>query len=216
MASSDSDSAGRHKSTKSSKKSKNRSERKHKKNKKEKQHKHRKHSKNDIDSVQDRDVTRNKTPKLLTSSIATHIIVDSFGPALPPHLLKLQSVSTAAIGPVLPNSFNAEYSDLHKPTIKEPQVLDKIEDSSADFFGPMPVADDIPMSVVERELEQRALELKLAAFDGNDGTKVSDQKVREEWMLELPDVGLKGGLAALSNLKRTFHQGKEKPDFSDR
>jgi len=87
---------------------------------------------------------------------------------------------------------------------------DNEDDDVTGTFGPMPNATQV-------ELEERALALKLAALEGGslNGSTV-DQDVREEWMLELPDVGLKSGLAALNNMKRTFYQGKERPDFSDR
>ncbi|KAH8268020.1 hypothetical protein KR018_006367 [Drosophila ironensis] len=139
-------------------------------------------------------------------------IEDTFGPALPPHLQKKsvdqtppkgpsESQPQGMIGPILPSGFaQAEPS---------PEKNDSDEDDLAGTFGPLPNASQV-------ELEERALALKLAALEGGGLGSTADQEVREEWMLELPDVGLKGGLAALSNMKRTFYQGKERPDFSDR
>ncbi|KAH8383055.1 hypothetical protein KR009_006597 [Drosophila setifemur] len=132
-------------------------------------------------------------------------VSEAFGPALPPHLQRVnvqiqpEPQPKAVIGPILPSQFTQP---------KSPQE-DEDDDDLAGTFGPLPNACQV-------ELEERALALKLAALEGGGLGTSTDQEVREEWMLELPDVGLKGGLAALNNLKRTFHQGKERPDFSDR
>ncbi|XP_054746945.1 GPALPP motifs-containing protein 1 [Anastrepha obliqua] len=147
---------------------------------------------------------------------------DAFGPALPPHLLKDEpKVEKALIGPVLPREFSqlTDSTKVAEPCEMEVLNEDGEEHDMAFSYGPMPTPADgegmIPMSATQIELEERALELKLAAIESGTGQSV-DVKVREEWMLELPAVGLKGGLAALANMKRTFHQGKERPDFSDR
>ncbi|KAH8346455.1 hypothetical protein KR084_000762 [Drosophila pseudotakahashii] len=138
---------------------------------------------------------------------------DAFGPALPPHLRKPilteipeesqpKSQPQAMIGPIMPSSLAPE-----KCPVQDAEAED--DDDLAGTFGPLPNASQVA-------LEERALTLKLAALEGGGLGTSTDQEVREEWMLELPDVGLKSGLAALSNMKRTFHQGKERPDFSDR
>ncbi|KAH8276774.1 hypothetical protein KR026_000615 [Drosophila bipectinata] len=138
---------------------------------------------------------------------------DTFGPALPPHLQKQaqpepkpEVAPKAMIGPILPSQF----LEAEQPSEQEEKNTNSDEDDDlAGTFGPLPNASQV-------ELEERALALKLAALEGGGLGGTKDQDVREEWMLELPDVGLKGGLAALSNMKRTFYQGKERPDFSDR
>ncbi|XP_064553056.1 GPALPP motifs-containing protein 1 [Drosophila montana] len=134
---------------------------------------------------------------------------DAFGPALPPHLtspqVEPQAQPPSIIGPVMP-------SQLPEPATVQADFDKREEDTDDDLvgtFGPIPNATQV-------ELEERALALKLAALEGGLGTSTTDQDVREEWMLELPEVGLKSGLAALNNMKRTFYQGKERPDFSDR
>ncbi|XP_014086214.1 GPALPP motifs-containing protein 1 [Bactrocera oleae] len=148
--------------------------------------------------------------------------VDAFGPALPPHLLKTDKT---LIGPTMPSeilnsieSAATKSSEMSENDNAATSVIDGEIDDMYFSFGPMPVSSNsdglAKMSSTQIELEQRALELKLAAIEGTANT--TDINVREEWMLELPEVGLKGGLAALSNMKRTFHQGKERPDFSDR
>lgn len=151
---------------------------------------------------------------------------DAFGPALPPHLLKGDTkTDKALIGPTLPSEFSnfiesvqSKSSEMSERDNAAASVSDGEVDDMNFSYGPVPVSNDsdgiAKMSSTQMELEQRALELKLAAIEGTGNT--TDVKVREEWMLELPEVGLKGGLAALSNMKRTFHQGKERPDFSDR
>ncbi|XP_068153841.1 GPALPP motifs-containing protein 1-like isoform X2 [Drosophila tropicalis] len=129
---------------------------------------------------------------------------DAFGPALPPHLVKSEPTQHV-IGPIMPSDLIQKSSDTQCPTDQDD------DDDGAGTFGPMP-------NVSQVELEERALALKLSVLEGNglEGSTALDQDQREEWMLELPDVGLKGGLAALNNMKRTFYQGKERPDFTDR
>ncbi|TMW48865.1 hypothetical protein DOY81_006059 [Sarcophaga bullata] len=202
---------------------------KHKKEKKKKSHKEKKRTRKEsallieesseirISEVQPR------TEVINTDSNSAH----TFGPALPPHLTKntenveISEVSKV-IGPVIPKELLDPKIILDVPTDgkfedekKDAAASETDEQELQDSYGPLPFTNEGEMSAAQVELEQRALKLKLAAIDGTS-TTVSEQNVREEWMLELPDVGLKSGLAALNNLKRGFHQGKEKPDFSDR
>lgn len=140
----------------------------------------------------------------------------SFGPALPPHLLnKSKGEPITIIGPTIPKDISPDQM------VVEESSQNNYSESAEEVdlqgsYGPVPTSNEQEMSATQVELEKRALELKMAALDGQLFTTNVDQKAREEWMLELPDVGLKGGLAALNNLKRGFHQGKERPDFSDR
>ncbi|XP_039495042.1 GPALPP motifs-containing protein 1 [Drosophila santomea] len=190
-------------------KSKKKKSKKHKKEKR--RHKEKKRSKQD----EENSVTYAQPAHLLNASrpAMTASNEDSFGPALPPHLRKPQqpelpehsqtaSQPQAMIGPIMPSNLARE-----KSPMKEADAED--DDDLAGTFGPLPNASQVA-------LEERALALKLAALEGGGLGTSTDQDVREEWMLELPDVGLKSGLAALSNMKRTFYQGKERPDFSDR
>ncbi|XP_043656249.1 GPALPP motifs-containing protein 1 [Drosophila teissieri] len=190
-------------------KSKKKKSKKHKKEKR--RHKEKKRSKHE----EEKPVAYAQPAHLLNASPPAMAANndDSFGPALPPHLRKPQQPELpeqsqpapqpqAMIGPVLPSNLARE-----KSPIKEANSED--DDDLADTFGPLPNASQVA-------LEERALALKLAALEGGGLGTSTDQDVREEWMLELPDVGLKSGLAALSNMKRTFYQGKERPDFSDR
>ncbi|KAH8359922.1 hypothetical protein KR093_009573, partial [Drosophila rubida] len=132
---------------------------------------------------------------------------DAFGPALPPHLLK-QPQATTMIGPLMPSNMADALEAESVAAVHSKDNED--DDDEMGSFGPLPHATQV-------ELEERALTLKLAALQGDSlNGSATDQDVREEWMLELPEVGLKGGLAALNNMKRTFYQGKERPDFSDR
>lgn len=210
---------------KKSKKLKRKSEKKKhkKKDKKEKKHKDKKH----YHREQCHSEPTPPTLSLDTKNGTNDASVDAFGPALPPHLLKADTkTERMLIGPSLPSEF---LNSVESAEIKSSEICEKVdaattvgdgENEDIDFsFGPMPVLNDsegLPkMSTTQIELEQRALELKIAGIDGTTGN-TTDANVREEWMLELPAVGLKGGLAALSNMKRTFHQGKERPDFSDR
>ncbi|XP_037730551.1 GPALPP motifs-containing protein 1 [Drosophila subpulchrella] len=190
-------------------KSKKKKSKKHKKEKR--RHKEKKRSKHE----EEQPVTYPQPPALLnvpSPDVASNS-EDAFGPALPPHLRKPNQSEVeveiqpkpqaqAMIGPILPSSLAQE-----KSSVKDAEP--EYDDDLAGTFGPLPNASQVA-------LEERALALKLAALEGGGLGTSTDQEVREEWMLELPDVGLKSGLAALSNMKRTFHQGKERPDFSDR
>ncbi|KAL7727737.1 hypothetical protein ACLKA6_008073 [Drosophila palustris] len=183
---------------------------KSKKNKREKRHKETKRSKRDEPREQLPPHLPVPPPRQLPE---VDVNADAFGPALPPHLIKdsradePQPQVTTIIGPVMPRNL-AEPPLVE--SIPDQSVADNDDDDMTGTFGPLPNATQV-------ELEERALALKLAALEGGSlsGSAV-DQDVREEWMLELPEVGLKSGLAALNNMKRTFHQGKERPDFSDR
>lgn len=177
-----------------------------KKHKREKRHKEKKRSKRD-DSPEGKVHQAVPRQELIESNEND----DCFGPALPPHLLqketKTEPQSQSMIGPVMPDNL------IKAATVQTNTAVNNEDDDDDDLagtFGPMPNATQV-------ELEERALTLKLAALQGDGlGSSTTDQDVREEWMLELPEVGLKGGLAALNNMKRTFYQGKERPDFSDR
>lgn len=196
---------------------------KYKKEKKKKSHKEKKRTRKESASLIEESCEIRISKAINTDNNNTH----TFGPALPPHLAKnTENVKTSevskVIGPVLPREL-LERKKLLDVSI-DGKFVDEMKDAAAsetdekelqDSYGPLPFTNEGEMSAAQVELEQRALELKLAAIDGTS-TTASEQKVREEWMLELPDVGLKSGLAALNNLKRGFHQGKEKPDFSDR
>ncbi|XP_037943616.1 GPALPP motifs-containing protein 1-like [Teleopsis dalmanni] len=206
------------------KKLKKKSEKKHKKQKKEKRSKKKKRSR-ELELDEMRSVPIMIPPITRNSSENVAVLDDVFGPALPPHLLQKQQQHLPAqnavteerniVGPILPQQ--------GIPMETQEKLKDEDDDDNDDddyfSYGPMPInlaeSGEQHMSEQQIKLEQRALELKLAAIEGNTLTNV-DQKLREEWMLELPDVGLKSGLAAIANMKRTFHQGKEKPDFSDR
>ncbi|KAH8243889.1 hypothetical protein KR032_011143 [Drosophila birchii] len=190
---------------------------KKKKSKKHKKEKHRHKEKKRSKREEEQPVSY---PQALPTLNIPHLASnsdDAFGPALPPHLRKdpvlgpsiekQDPPSTAMIGPILPSDFAQSKPSGTEFESKANETSD--DDDLAGTFGPLPNASQV-------ELEERALALKLAALEGGGLGTTTDQEVREEWMLELPDVGLKSGLAALGNMKRTFYQGKERPDFSDR
>lgn len=202
---------------------------KHKKEKKKKNRKEKKRTRNkSASSVEENCEIQRPHTQLRTDIIsACNNTVDTFGPVLPPHLAKKPehieiSVVPAIIGPIIPRELlenkkllDIEAAEKFSCEIGQDDALGIDEKDLQDSYGPMPIKNEEEMSVAQIQLEKRALELKLAAIDGTS-TTVREHNVREEWMLELPDVGLKSGLAALNNIKRGFHQGKEKPDFSDR
>ncbi|XP_017111061.1 GPALPP motifs-containing protein 1 [Drosophila elegans] len=209
-SSSDSSSSSdeRHRKRKHKKHSKDVDKSKKKKSKKHKKEKRRHKEKKRSRHEEEQPVSYPKPPAFVnvTAPERASNTEDAFGPALPPHLRKLSQAEEqlepqpqAIIGPILPGNVAPEKT----------AIADDDDDDLAGTFGPLPNASQVA-------LEERALTLKLAALEGGGVGTSTDQDVREEWMLELPDVGLKSGLAALSNMKRTFHQGKERPDFSDR
>ncbi|XP_034487567.1 GPALPP motifs-containing protein 1 [Drosophila innubila] len=180
---------------------------KSKKNKREKRHKEKKRSKQDEPKEQLPPQLPVPAPRQLPDPQDN---ADAFGPALPPHLLKEpKPPATTIIGPVMPSNLT-EAAIVESIPAQSQADNNNDDDDVTGTFGPMPNATQV-------ELEERALALKLAALEGGSlSGSTADQDVREEWMLELPEVGLKSGLAALNNMKRTFYQGKERPDFSDR
>ncbi|KAH8340931.1 hypothetical protein KR059_009789 [Drosophila kikkawai] len=224
MSSEDSDSSSsssdeRHRKRKHKKHSKDVDKSKKKKSKKHKKEKHRHKEKKRSKREEEQPVLYPQPPPnpIVNIPEIASSSEDAFGPALPPHLRKdvilgpsiekQESPSTAMIGPILPSDFAQSKPSETESALKADEASD--DDDLADTFGPLPNASKV-------ELEERALALKLAALEGGGFGTSTDQEVREEWMLELPDVGLKSGLAALGNMKRTFYQGKERPDFSDR
>lgn len=212
---SDSESGDKRRSGKKHKKK----DKKHKKDKKQK-HKKKSRKSSDEESVVDEFATTSNINRDdsqgATVAVQNNENQDSFGPALPPHLLAaktspsstcVQEESPAVIGPCLPDGVVLQKDH-------ESSSPDKSEDEedAEEFFGPMPTDSKSfsKMTTAQIKLEERALEMRLAQL-GPDSNK-EEVTTREEWMLELPDVGLKTGLASL---KRTFHT-KERPDFSDR
>lgn len=181
MGSSDSESRKQRKKEKKPKKDK-----KHKKHKKNKKRKHNGSSESGEDSSA---VDVQKFYRTAMVAPVVNVSNESFGPALPPHLLNKKAT-------LLP---------LPPPPQSEKNANE--EDDIDSVHGPLPGPSRTQAQI---ELEQRALELKLGKLS-EDSSK-SSATVREEWMLELPEVGLKGGL---ESLKRVF-KTKEGPDFSDR
>lgn len=137
------------------------------------------------------------------------------GPVLPPHLIK--KTELPSIGPMLP---------LHLQKKQEPDVVEKVcigptlpshlreklaeeakeEEDHNDVYGPLPPGM-LMNSAAHVALEERALQIKLDAFNPTD-EKV---QIREEWMLELPDVK-----AAHLGLGSRQFRNRAGPDLSDR
>ncbi|KAL1497112.1 hypothetical protein ABEB36_008124 [Hypothenemus hampei] len=139
---------------------------------------------------------------------------ESFGPQLPPHLLK---ASSTLIGPSLPpnnekspaNIENAE--KIIGPSLP-PHLKKKLEEqveedseSEEDCYGPLP-AGMSNASAVQIALEERALQIQIDKL-----TPQEKEPEREIWMTELPAAKAVGfGLGP-----RQF-RNKEGPDLSDR
>lgn len=111
-----------------------------------------------------------------------------YGPALPPHLLNKPDNS----------------SDV----IKTNEISSDSESTDSDIIGPSFNTN----SQSNYALEKRALEFKLANLDGSNSSKVSETNIREEWMIELPEIKSIAGMGLCARQFRT----KEKGDFSDR
>ncbi|XP_044266531.1 GPALPP motifs-containing protein 1 [Tribolium madens] len=142
----------------------------------------------------------------------------SIGPQLPPHMLKKEEIETndSSIGPQLPpHLLQKGEKDEEKMRIGPqlpPHLRQKLqeeadkEESDEDAYGPLPVGAS-NYSKAQIALEERALQLKMDQLDPIQNKKT----VREEWMLELPEVkASKFGLGP-----RQF-RGKAGPDMSDR
>lgn len=181
MGSSDSDSESR----KRKKEKKHKKDKKHKKHKKNKKRKH--SSSSESEDASPVKVNVQKFYETAMRAPIASVSTESFGPALPPHLLKKSSEAPAA--PPKPSEEKEDDNDF------------------SSMVGPMPGSS---RTKAEMELEQRALEIKLGKLS-KDSSEAAPT-AREEWMLELPEVGIKGGL---ESLKRVF-KTKEGPDFSDR
>lgn len=129
------------------------------------------------------------------------------GPALPPHLLKTTTTTheptlppqneQICIGPILPSHLRQK--------LQEESEQVKLENDE-DVYGPLPPGMSAS-SAAHVALEERALQMKLDAFNPSE-EKV---KVREEWMLELPDVK-----AARLGLGPRQFRSRAGPDLSDR
>lgn len=140
--------------------------------------------------------------------------VDTYGPALPPHLMKSvdkspPSATPKVIGPIIPahllNSVQ-NHDNAPEPVQSDPEVTKSDhEEDLKDTVGPLP-------GLVNPELEERALEIKLGHVSASGSASQNDEKARDEWMLELPEVK---GVPDLGLTARQFRT-KERPDFSDR
>lgn len=160
----------------------------------------------------------------------------AIGPALPPHLLKAKSNSITEtkqsededqdIGPTIPNAKKKENSDKTSQVIgpvlpphlraalleeaeNNTEIIQPVEDQSEsedDVIGPLP-AGHSGKNPSYTQLEERALQLKIDSLNQSK----DDRTVREEWMLELPQVR-----AANLGLGPRQFRAKGVPDMSDR
>lgn len=147
---------------------------------------------------------------------------ETFGPSLPPHLMRKSPPSEKTLcpkppprqnesadrkrvhGPTLPDNI-----DLHSDTEHIDPVMSDISDDD-DIIGPLPIGAGT--SEAQLELEKRALELKLAKLNESERIGNNRDATREEWMTELPSVRSVAGLGLTARQFRT----NERPDMSDR
>uniref|UniRef100_A0A1A9UM02 DUF3752 domain-containing protein n=1 Tax=Glossina austeni TaxID=7395 RepID=A0A1A9UM02_GLOAU len=162
-----------------------------------------------------------KTTKSIKDDItkSIHIVPNDeaslFGPALPPHLIG-QKEPTQIIGPNRDEFLESHSFPLKEISQRDDSTERNVEESLIDTYGPLPAPYVGELSSTQLKLEERALQLKMAAIKGTLVNTNADQNVREEWMLELPKIGLQKGLPSLNSLKRGFYHGKDNPDFSNR
>lgn len=141
------------------------------------------------------------------------------GPALPPSLQKPSTSHTRnrspseRAGPSAPTTTTNRIQGPVAPSsqflLDHHQTMSDISDDDDCLIGPVP--DGVASkSEAHLELEKRALKLKLAKFTEIDAH--DDLVVRDEWMLELPDVK---GVTDMGLTARQFRT-KERPDFGDR
>lgn len=140
------------------------------------------------------------------------------GPALPPSIQKpssSHSTETARVDRPGPSTHQTTRR-IQGPVAPSPQFLldhhqnmSDISDDDDCLIGPVPDGS-ASKSEAHLELEKRALKLKLAKFTEMDAH--DDLVVRDEWMLELPEVK---GVTDMGLTARQFRT-KERPDFGDR
>lgn len=113
------------------------------------------------------------------------------------------SKNSTIVGPAAPTAkFLLEH--------EQDTAMSDISETEDDYLiGPLPDGAT-HKSEAHLELEKRALELKLAKFSERDS--MEDLTVRDEWMLELPEVKVVTNLGLTARQFRT----KERPDMSDR
>lgn len=105
-------------------------------------------------------------------------------------------------------------SEDHRKILEEAQDVNEISDNDDDIeiIGPLPAGCEEKWSNAHKNLEERALKLKIDAIEGQKPNE-SKADVREEWMLKLPE----GKIASLGLglISRQF-RAKEGPDMTDR
>ncbi|XP_055376983.1 GPALPP motifs-containing protein 1-like isoform X1 [Condylostylus longicornis] len=127
-----------------------------------------------------------------------------FGPQLPPHLLKRQ---------------HQDHENTDEDNQKRRKNSNSNDESSTDesereddnnVVGPI-LPSTSSNQKQQKELEERALEIKIRNIDNATSSTSKDEKSREEWMTELPDLD-KSGLGIFA---RQFRK-RDGPDMSDR
>ena len=156
---------------------------------------------------------------------------DLFGPALPPSVIITSSANAAnkpdvitepkkSIGPTIPENIHEEIllnlqqssGTFTESVDMNAEDISDEEDESDFVVGPLPFGVE---SKTNLELEKRALELKITKLNNLTNSEDNDKdlsKIREEWMLELPEVKSVTGLG----LQARQFRAKAGPDFSDR
>ncbi|KAG5900588.1 hypothetical protein JTB14_017446 [Gonioctena quinquepunctata] len=134
------------------------------------------------------------------------------GPALPPHLQKEKEDGGQICGPSMPPTSDENSSKVVGPALpphfqetSSKLQEENLESEGEEIYGPVPVGSSFSRSHIE--LEERALEMKIAQLN----PKEQNEPIREEWMLELPEVK-----AAHLGLGPRQFRAKAGPDLSDR
>lgn len=177
--------------------------------------KYKKHNEN----ITDNEDERRNSEKPNTSKSTSKQSADEFktltenlicGPSLPPHMLNRDSVdqdksAERSYGPSLPPSQGICTSK------NESETIPNSENEEEHTIGPI-LETFSNKSEVYLKLEKRALELKLAKLNKQDGRGVDPSQQREEWMTELPNLPTVSGLGLTA---RQFKM-KEHEEIKDR
>lgn len=153
----------------------------------------------------------------------------AIGPALPPHLQNSSKDNTEDslgtseknepeyYGPSLPPSLKKDVKKVIGPALPPPDCKMEtendeekcVEEDEDDFVGPVPEDSKERSSIVQQQLDLRAMEIKIKLLEG--GNESSEINKREDWMLELPPEKA----TSLGLGPRTF-RAREGPDMGDR
>ncbi|XP_031639006.1 GPALPP motifs-containing protein 1 [Contarinia nasturtii] len=143
------------------------------------------------------------------------------GPSLPPHMLKInqdthfsdiktKESQEKIYGPSLPSHyFDKGYSSkrYNNVTTKD----NELSESDDELIGPVP---NCFLDKNDSQLQQRALELKLSKLNSSS-KKDSDNKIRDIWMTELPELRRVNDLQNRQFKTKDYDNNKDRSIWTD-